>query len=147
MAKKHVITVDGEERIVTPRQFLVVSALTYVPEVIENFEMVDPVSQTVPDMELTIQQLFEKYASGGTVIGFEPQYYDDLLPDLANWDLSQKQEALEALADQRKILEEAIAKDQQRLDEEAQLEVKKQREMREFFEAHQKGADPGDPKQ
>lgn len=115
---------DGDDDTVLPvKQFVMLSTVSFVPNAPENFEWPEGVSETVPDMSMSVQELFNKFASGGQVVGFNGQYYEDEFPDVSQLDLVELQELKEDTAREVKMYEAEIAKRQQEADDQAKIDA------------------------
>lgn len=101
------------------------SSGNYVPEVIfgGEYEEGDPLSMTVPDQSLSVQQLIERHRRGLGIEGYrEPVYYnDDVVPPIEHMDFAEKRAFLEHLKENRASIE-AIFKENQDAESKARAE-------------------------
>lgn len=88
----------------------------YAPEEIfgGEYEQGDPVSMTIPDQAMSVQQLIERHRRGLGIVGYrEPVYYNDqVVPPIENMDFAEKRAFLEHIKEHRASIE-AIFKENQ----------------------------------
>ena len=88
-----------------------------------EYEQGDPVSMTVPDQSLSVQQLIERHRRGLGIEGYrEPVYYNDtVVPSIETMDFAEKRAFLEHLKEHRASIE-AIFKENLDADAKAKSE-------------------------
>lgn len=91
----------------------------YAPEEIfgGEYEPGDPVSNTVPDQSMSVQELIERHRRGLGIVGYrEPVFYNDqVVPPIENMDFAEKRAFLEHIKEHRASIE-AIFKENQDAD-------------------------------
>jgi hypothetical protein len=106
----------------------------YAPEEIfgGEYEQGDPVSMTVPDQSLTVQQLIERHRRGLGITGYRPPVYynETLVPPIENMDFAEKRAFLEHIKEHRASIEAIFHQNQ-----DASIKAKKDAEFQAAVDA------------